>query len=175
MEPLAKPGLFTGPGDGIEDPAALLPAYLDWFRDTLRRKCDGLPPEVLRAPVAPLGWSPLGLVQHLGWVERRWMRWGFAAEDVRPYPPGGERAEWHVPSELPVAEVWTRFEREVAAGRAQSAGVALHTPARTGGRFPKDEEPPVLGRILFHLFQEYARHIGHLDVARELIDGQTGE
>jgi hypothetical protein len=31
------------------------------------------------------------------------------------------------------------------------------------------------GRILFHLLQEYARHVGQLDIARELIDGQTGE
>lgn len=175
MEPLAQRELFTGPGAGVEDPGALLPAYLDWFRDTLRRKCDGLPQEVLRAPVVPLGWSPLGLVQHLGWVERRWMRWGFAAEDVPPYPQGGEQAEWHVPEEMAVAEVWARFEREAAASRALSAGVGLHTPARTGGRFPEGGKPPVLGRILFHLFQEYARHIGHLDVARELIDGETGE
>jgi hypothetical protein len=36
-------------------------------------------------------------------------------------------------------------------------------------------EAPSLGRILFHLVQEYARHVGHLDIARELIDGQTGE
>jgi hypothetical protein len=32
-----------------------------------------------------------------------------------------------------------------------------------------------LARILFHLLQEYARHVGHLDIARELIDGRTGE
>ncbi len=35
--------------------------------------------------------------------------------------------------------------------------------------------PPTIERILFHLLQEYARHAGHLDVVRELIDGQVGE
>jgi len=30
-------------------------------------------------------------------------------------------------------------------------------------------------RILFHLLQEYARHVGYLDIARELIDGTKGE
>ncbi len=36
-------------------------------------------------------------------------------------------------------------------------------------------DPPTLERVLFHLLQEYARHVGHLDVARELIDGKAGE
>ena len=45
--------------------------------------------------------------------------------------------------------------------------------ARLGGRFSSD--PPTLGWILAHLLQEYARHVGHLDVVRELIDGQIGE
>jgi hypothetical protein len=42
-----------------------------------------------------------------------------------------------------------------------------------GGRFSSD--PPTLGWILAHLLQEYARHVGHLDVVRELIDGSVGE
>jgi len=45
--------------------------------------------------------------------------------------------------------------------------------ARLGGRFISD--PPTLGWILIHLLQEYARHVGHLDVVRELIDGTVGE
>jgi hypothetical protein len=32
-----------------------------------------------------------------------------------------------------------------------------------------------LAWILFHVFQEYARHLGHLDIVRELVDGVTGE
>jgi hypothetical protein len=45
--------------------------------------------------------------------------------------------------------------------------------ARLGGRFSSD--PPTLGWILAHLLQEYARHVGHLDVVRELMDGSVGE
>ncbi|HSU34276.1 MAG TPA: DUF664 domain-containing protein [Propionibacteriaceae bacterium] len=37
------------------------------------------------------------------------------------------------------------------------------------------DAPPTLERILFHLLQEYARHAGHLDIVRELLDGDTGE
>ncbi len=119
----------------MSEPRALLLGYLDWYREALMRKLAGLSDAQLRSPVEPLGWSPLGLVKHLGWVERRWMRWGFAAEDVLAYLPGGDE----------------------------------------GGRFPPGEPAPSLGRILFHLLQEYARHVGHLDVAREMIDGVTGE
>ena len=37
------------------------------------------------------------------------------------------------------------------------------------------EQPASLERVLLHLVQEYARHCGHLDVVRELLDGRTGE
>jgi hypothetical protein len=36
-------------------------------------------------------------------------------------------------------------------------------------------DPAPLERILFHLLQEYARHVGHLDIVSELAGGQTGE
>ncbi len=51
----------------------------------------------------------------------------------------------------------------------------LHDHAATGGRFPEGEPTPTLIAILFHVMQEYARHVGHLDIVRELIDGTTGE
>jgi uncharacterized damage-inducible protein DinB len=155
------------------DPRELLLRYLDWYRDALLRKVNGLSDAELRAPVEPLGWSPLGLIQHLGWVERRWLRWGFAAEAVEPYRDGDEGAEWRV--NAPTAEVLAAYRAEVAQARSLTVGADLATPSRTGGRFPHAATAPSLGRILFHLLQEYARHVGQLDVARELIDGTTGE
>jgi uncharacterized damage-inducible protein DinB len=157
----------------LADPDELLRYYLDWYRDTLLRKVDGLSDAQLHAPVEPLGWSPLGLIQHLGWVERRWLRWGFAAEDVEPCRDGDEDAEWRV--DAPTREVLAAYRAEVAQARSLTAGADLATPSRTGGRFPEAGTAPSLGRILFHLLQEYARHVGQLDVARELIDGTTGE
>ena len=57
-----------------------------------------------------------------------------------------------------------------------------YTQTSTNGGLPNDlvwalapGPGPSLGRILFHLLQEYARHVGQLDIARELIDGSTGE
>ena len=139
------------------------------------RKIAGLSDAQLRAPVEPLGWSPLGLVKHLGWVERRWMRWGFAAEDVLAYLPGGDEAEWAVPAGVSSESILAEYRDEVERSRALAGGAGLGEPARVGGRFATPEQAPTLGRILFHLLQEYARHVGQLDVARELIDGETGE
>ncbi|MDQ2725391.1 MAG: DinB family protein [Actinomycetota bacterium] len=115
------------------------------------------------------------MVQHLGWVERRWMRWGFAAEPIVAWHPDGDDAEWVIPDTVPAAAVRAAFRAEVDRAAALVVGVPLDQRARVGGRFRTPEEAPTLGRILFHLLQEYARHVGQLDVARQLIDGVTGE
>ena len=173
-EPPQSPPL-DGPGVDVSDPRQLLVGYLDWYREALLRKLDGLTDAQLRTPLEPMGWPPLGLVQHLGWVERRWLQWGLAAEDVLAYPPGGDTAEWSVPDDLGTQQVLEAYAVEVARSRSLIAGAALDDQAATGGRFATPEQAPTLIRILFHLLQEYARHVGHLDIAREMIDGSTGE
>ena len=50
----------------------------------------------------------------------------------------------------------------------------LSDVGRPGERW-EGAQPPTLERVLFHLLQEYARHVGHLDVVRELADGEVGE
>ncbi|WP_130337115.1 DUF664 domain-containing protein [Micromonospora kangleipakensis] len=169
------PALLDGPGNDVSEPRELLLGYLDWYRRALARKTAGLSEAALRTPVDGLGWAPLGLVRHLGWVERRWIRWGFAAEAVPPCPPGDDDdAEWDVRG-LPGDQVWREYRSEVAWTGRIVEGVPLDRPAELGGRFRTPEEAPSLGRILFHLLQEYARHVGQLDVARQLLDGKTGE
>lgn len=173
--PERVPAVLDDPGVTVTDPRELLLGYLDWYRDALLRKVAGLSETQLRTPVEPLGWSPLGLIRHLGWVERRWMRWGFAAEDVVAYPPGGDEAEWGLPPDEPTARIMAAYHDEVSRSRTLAARAELSRQSRVGGRFPTADAAPSLGRILFHLLQEYARHVGQLDVARELIDGVTGE
>jgi hypothetical protein len=91
------------------------------------------------------------MIKHLGWVERRWMRWGFAAEDVPARLPGGERAEWGVPEDEPTSTIVPAYLDEAARSRALAAGVDLGQPAAIGGRFKSPGQAPSLGRILFHL------------------------
>jgi hypothetical protein len=166
---------LDGPGVDVSDPRELLLGYLDWYRDAALRKLAGLADPQLRTPVNPLDWSPLGLVKHLGWVERRWIQWGFAAEDVVAYLPGGDVAELTVAPDEPTDGVLAFYRDQVERTHALVAGAALSDRARLGGRFTTPDEAPSLARILFHLLQEYARHLGHLDIARELIDGTKGE
>ena len=83
----------------------------------------------------------------------------------------------------PVSVLWTLWALAGAAftfplqhwiTRSVVAGMDPAMVAPAGGRFGTDDRP-TLNWILFHVLQEYARHAGHLDVARELIDGATGE
>jgi uncharacterized damage-inducible protein DinB len=163
--------LFEGPDDDVTDALELLLGYLDWYRAAVLRKIDGLSESQLRTPVDGVGWSPLGLVQHLGHVERRWMQWGFRGEPMDAFPLGD--AEWE--ASTPTAQVLATYAEQVEKSRAAVAGHALDTRAETGGAFAPERPAPSLGRILFHLLQEYSRHAGHLDVARQLIDGTVGE
>nr|WP_241968475.1 DUF664 domain-containing protein [Streptomyces sp. ICBB 8177] len=89
-------------------------------------------------------------------------------------PPCGDAGEWTVSAGTSTATV-AAYEAEVTASESSAAAAALSDAARLGGRFKTPGQAPSLGRILFHRLQEYARHVGHLDVARELIDGETGE
>ncbi|HTF10663.1 MAG TPA: DinB family protein [Asanoa sp.] len=163
------------PGD-LADPKILLLDYLDYYRVVVGRKVVGLAPEELGRSHLPSGWTPLELLKHLVYMEERWVRWGFAAEPV-PHPWGDqdEDGRWQVRPEETVDALLAAMELAGARTREIASRSALDDPAAVGGRFKTAAECPSLGWILFHVLQEYARHAGHLDVARELIDGSVGE
>ncbi|MFD1830824.1 DinB family protein [Streptomyces desertarenae] len=174
--PTAETPLPEPPPDTPPDAHRLLLAYLDYYRDTVLRKLAGLPEAELRGSRLPSGWTPLELLRHLACVERRWMRWGFLAEPVEdPWADRDDGGRWHVPDGTAVEEVVAHFRAECARSREIAASAALTDRAAPGGRFATREEAPTLAWILFHLLQEYARHAGHLDVVRELADGEVGE
>ena len=66
------------------------------------------------------------------------------------------------------------FRAQAEMSRAVVEGHELSEIGQSSERWGGDD-PPTLERILFHLLQEYARHAGHLDIVREIIDGDTGE
>jgi hypothetical protein len=166
------------PPRSIDDPAALLLDYLDYYRAVIARKIDGLSEDDLRTGRLPSGWSPLEMVKHLVYMERRWLRWGFQAEPV-PDPFGDHVAvnKWGVQPRETAASLVAEMLDGGTRTREIVAAASLSDVAPFGGRFaPTDHKPPpTLLWILMHVFEEYARHAGHLDVARELIDGVTGE
>ncbi|PKV93841.1 uncharacterized protein DUF664 [Amycolatopsis echigonensis] len=169
--------LVTEPPDTLSDPRELLLAYLDYYRATLLRKLDGLSDDELRTSRLPSGWTPLELLKHLAFVERRWLRWGFAGENVDPVwgESDPETGKWSVGADESAESIRALFLEECAASRAIVSGARLEDIARGRDRFDSPARPPALSWILFHLLQEYARHVGQLDVVRELLDGATGE
>lgn len=160
------------------DPAAQLVAYLDYYRDAVARKVTGLSDGELRVSRVPSGWTPIELLSHLVHMERRWFVWGFLAEPVPD--PWGDHAggvdggRWQVPDGVTAQEL---VERLRDGGRRTTqilTTTSLGARGGVGGRFTAAPTPTLLW-IGFHVLQEYARHAGHLDIARELVDGATGE
>jgi uncharacterized damage-inducible protein DinB len=164
---------FPEPRSDTADTAVLLVRYLDFLRETVQAKVAALPEDERRRSRLPSGWTPLELLSHLAHMERRWLVWGFLAQDVDA-PWGDARDDrWHVPGAVTL-DVLAAMLHEV--GERTTGILAEHSldeRGRPGGRF--EEDPPTLAWICFHVLQEYARHAGHLDVAVELAGGPVGE
>ena len=155
------------------DPATLFVGYLDFYREKSIEKVLALSAEAQRTSSLPSGWTPLELLNHLAHMERRWFVWGFLAEQVDA-PLGDEvDGRWVVPPGRDVGEIVTLLRATGDRTREVLADHALDEVAAVGGRFHQD--PPTLAWICFHVLQEYARHVGHLDIAIELAGGPTGE
>jgi hypothetical protein len=92
-----------------------------------------------------------------------------------PDPWGDSRDDrWVVGAEETLANLTERLREQAAVTRSIVEGHDLSEVGQPSERW--DGAPPAtLERILLHLVQEYARHAGHLDIVRELIDGRIGE
>jgi uncharacterized protein DUF664 len=165
---------FPDPTTPRSSRAETLLAYLDYFRSVVVDKLDGLDDAGLRTSRLPSGWTPLELLQHLIFVERRWLEWGFLGRPMAD--PWGDRRDgrWHVEDGVELADLVAALHQQAAVSRDIVETHDLDEVGQTGERWVGDP-PATLERILLHLVQEYARHVGHLDIVRELADGRTGE
>jgi hypothetical protein len=156
----------------VADERSRLDAWLDYHRATLMQKCAGLTGEQLaKRPVASSALSLLGLVRHAAGNERIWFRIRFAQADVDDlyqspeHPEGGEFALAHPET----AETdFATYMDEVAQARMVVRGRSLDE------RFGDETVTVDLRWLYAHMIDEYARHNGHADLIRELIDGATG-
>jgi Protein of unknown function (DUF664) len=165
---------FPSPTTPVGSTDQVFLGYLDFFRATVAGKLEGLDESALRTSLVPSGWTPLEMVTHLTAMERRWLVWGIAGEPVDD-PWYDERDDrWYVDPDATAAEL---VERMHAGGRRTREIVEARSLDDVGAPGPRwdGREPPTLQRVLFHVLQEYARHVGHLDIVRELADGSTGE
>jgi uncharacterized damage-inducible protein DinB len=150
--------------DGSPDERELLLQWLGYGRGAVLRNLDGLEDHQAR-------WTPdgkllplLGIVYHLTRVEWRWVDGGFGGVPVHrseeEFGPGRERG----------------LDEVVAAYRARAdatdAAVRAHPLTEVGTGWAAGR---TLRFVLLHLTNETARHAGHADATRELLDGTTGE
>ncbi|MFJ8998787.1 DinB family protein [Streptomyces sp. NPDC102359] len=158
------------------DERSMLEGWLDYHRETLAWKCEGLTDEQLRtASVPPSDLSLMGLVRHMAEVERSWFRRVFAGEDTGPlyYGDADPDGEFHPGEADTWKDAYETWQTEIAAARRNTAGAALDDLSL--GRHHSHPQPCSLRWIYTHMIEEYARHNGHADLLRQRIDGVTGE
>jgi Protein of unknown function (DUF664) len=138
-------------------------ALLQYQRESLVRKVADVPGPAAREPAVASGTTLLWLVKHMTRAEILWLAVRFAGRDdalpddtvlrgdTIPAAIDGYRAAW-------------------AATGALVRTASLDEPCRQA----PGETPVNLRWVLMHLLEETARHAGHADILRELIDGSTG-
>jgi uncharacterized damage-inducible protein DinB len=165
---------FPAPTAPASGPAEVFLRYLDYFREAVISKVSALPDLELRRSRLPSGWTPLELLKHLRYVELRWIEWGFQGSQVAD-PWGDRRADrWYVAPDETRDDLVVALRAQGAHTTAVVASNELSTVGAPGPRW-QGEPPAPLDRVLFHLLQEYARHLGHLDIVAELAGGPVGE
>ena len=149
-------------------------AFLAAQRGAVLSIVAGLDEEAWHRSIVPSGWTPAGLVEHLGGAEWHWFQGVVAG--VKPEPqPGDEDLPPYDPmaafvSDLPSAEIIGFYRDQCASSDAVLAATPLSAlPLGKHGKY----EPPDVRWVVLHMIEETARHAGHLDIARELLDGRT--
>jgi len=156
-----------------EDQALL--DFLDAQRAVVLAIVEGLDEAAWQRSVVPSGWTPAGLVEHLGGAEWHWFQ-GVVAGVPAPVPVDDDRPPYDPNAAFvcnePSAEIIAFYRDQCARSNEVLAATPLSAAPR-GRHGDPEMEPPDVRWIVLHMIEETARHAGHLDIARELIDGRT--
>ncbi len=161
------------------DDRTQLVGFLDRQRDLLAWKTRDLSQEQLNRTTAASTMTLGGLLKHLALVEAYWFRnWWSDEPKGEPWDDVDWDADadwdWHSAADDTPEQLHALWEAEVAHSRALVAAatdldeLAAHVP-------DNPEHRPSRRWILHHMIEEYARHVGHADLLREVVDGQVGE
>ncbi|GAA2342259.1 DinB family protein [Dactylosporangium salmoneum] len=158
----------------VGDEADQLARWLDFHRETVHLKCAGLAEG--DAWKAPLPASPLstvaGLVQHLTAVESYWFERVVAGLDTpMRWTDEDPDLEWRRRPGAGLAEALSEYRAQCDVSRRLAAG--LDPSALCEGR--RHGRQVSVRWVLLHMIEETARHNGHLDAVRELVDGVVGD
>lgn len=161
----------------LGDEKMTLVTALQHLRLTLEIKCEGLDAEQMaRRAVEPSTMSLLGLVRHLAHIEQGTFREEMAGQKIEPLytSPTNRDGDFDDAVADPdvVAEAWATWREEVAFAeqfveQADDLGIT--------GTASWDGSPVSLREQMVGMIIEYARHLGHVDLLRERIDGKLGQ
>ncbi|MGH6655324.1 MAG: DinB family protein, partial [Actinocrinis sp.] len=151
----------TRPPDVVGGEKATLVAFLDYLREAVAVKVEGVADDAARRPGVRSGTSLLGLLKHLAGVERVWFQWAFEGRDPSPDLDMDPADSDTVASLLVDYRAAARRSNEIIAACDDLGRVSVRTERS-------------LRWILVHMIEETARHAGHADILRERIDGLTG-
>jgi hypothetical protein len=147
---------------------------LEYQRSSVRAIVGGLAEEAWHTPVVPSGWTVAGVVEHLGNAERHWFQEVVAG--VHPDLPWDEGRPAYNPQmaftcDRPSSDVLGYYQEQCDRSDGILAGMSLSDVPR--GRH-RGEEIPNVSVVILHMIEETAAHSGHLEIAREFLDGATG-
>lgn len=148
----------------------MLLAFLDYYRSVMIRKVEGIDHEGLRMSPVESGTCLGGLIQHLGYVERQWFQAVWASRQVEfPWTEEDPDAEFRI-DDSATAEGLIEFYRQECQVSREMVGDTRLTETVMGRRGELS-----LRWIIVHMIEETARHAGHADLIREMIDGSVGD
>jgi uncharacterized damage-inducible protein DinB len=168
-----SPPLGALTGDAADN---MLISFLNAQRTRALAIVAGLNSDQLGTPLLPSGWTPLGMIEHLGHAERHWFQQVAGGSAVAlPWPDDPAEDDNAAFTTTRQADVVFAFYRDQIE-RANAALTSTPLSAPPVGRHNHGNADQVtdLRFIVLHMIEETARHLGHLDAARELLDGRTG-
>jgi Protein of unknown function (DUF664) len=155
--------------EATDETGAVL-GWLEFHRDALAAKCEGLTAEQLvTASAPPSTLTLLGLVRHLTEIERDYLVNELSGHDGGVvYTEDDEEADIEGVQASMVDESMANWRAERAAADEILRGYADLSQLAPSGKYPARA-------YVLKVLQEYARHNGHADIVRERIDGARGE
>ncbi len=153
----------------------VLEQMLDWYRDAVVRKVEGVDEHDARTSPVRSGTTIAGLLKHLALVEDSWFHHRFAGHsDIEPWTsaPWDDDPDWEFHSAIDddLGDLVSLYRSACDRSRIAASGHHLDDEAAAAGPAPFS-----LRFAFVHLIEETARHLGHLDILREYLDGSTGE
>jgi uncharacterized damage-inducible protein DinB len=168
---IPAPPPAAGQPDGTGSERQVLEAFLDFHRQVLVSKVDGISENEARRRRVPSKTTLTGLIKHMIGVERGWFQEVLAGRkpgDIGPNVGGGD-------------ESWDLAENETVSSLVKEYEQTCEQSRQTAARFALDDAVPEpdLGQvslrwIYVHMIEETARHVGHADILREQTDGAAG-